>query len=141
MKSAKVTGYGHVFDGIYDQVIVCAASQSAFRRAIDSTRPRGVISLVAAPTVLKGPDPTPLWYREISVRGIYNYAPVRWQGAWVHPYEVLLPALADRRLAFADFVTHEYPLAEYNEALTALHRRSASGAIKVVFKPAIDLHD
>ena len=103
-------------------------------RALRAVRPLGVVALVTAPVDLRGIDPTPLWYREISIRGTYEYGPVSWQGRSVHPYEVLIPRLADGTLRLRDIITHAFPLARYVEALgTALHR-GRSRAIKVIFR-------
>jgi len=76
-----------------------------------------------------------VWYREVTVRGIYDYAPVPWENQWVHPYAVLIPRLADGTLRFRDLVTHTFPIADYVSAFDAAVRRARSGAIKVVFRP------
>jgi threonine dehydrogenase-like Zn-dependent dehydrogenase len=136
----RVVGHGYVYSGTFDRVVVAAASQSAVRWALDTVRPRGTIALVAAPSNLRGLDPTKIWYREVTVRGIYDYAPVLWQGEWVHPYEVLIPKLADASLKFGDLVTHQFALSDYVTALDAAVRREASGAIKVAFRPPIGPH-
>ena len=90
---------------------------------------------IAAPATLRSSDPTPIWYREITVQCIFNYAPVKWDGDFVHPYSVLLPRLAKGTLPLGDLVTHKFSLQEFDEAFqTALHR-SRSHAIKVAFEP------
>jgi len=131
----RVVGYGYVYRGIYDRVVVTAGSQVALRWALATVRPRGTVVLVAAPPTLRGLDPTTLWYREISLRGIYQYGPVPWQGESLHPYAVLLPKLADGTLSFRDLVTHRFALEDYPAALRAVARRGPTGAIKVVFRP------
>lgn len=130
----RVAGYGKVHRGVYDRVIVAAGSRQAVAWALRTVRPGGVVALVAAPVSMRL-DPTPLWYREITVRGVYVYGPVPWEGAWRHPYGVLLPLLADGRLSFSGLVTHTFALGQYAEALTAAVGRSAGGAIKVTLKP------
>jgi threonine dehydrogenase-like Zn-dependent dehydrogenase len=131
----RVAGYGPVYQGDHDRVIDAAGTRASLSWALRAVRPCGTVGLIAAPLDLKGIDPTPLWYREVTVRGIYDYGPVPWKGRWVHPYEVLLPRLADGTLHLRDLVTHLFPLREYAAAFdTALHR-GRSGAIKVVFRP------
>jgi threonine dehydrogenase-like Zn-dependent dehydrogenase len=90
---------------------------------------------VSAPARVKRMDPTPLWYREIAIQGIYQYGPVQWAGATVHPYDVLLPRLRDGSLRLGMHVTHEFPLARYVDAFRACVRRRESGAVKVAFRP------
>jgi threonine dehydrogenase-like Zn-dependent dehydrogenase len=138
--SKRVVGHGYVYAGRYDRVVVAAASRSAMRWAIDTVRPRGTIALLAAPRDLRGLDPTRIWYREVTVRGIYDYAPVPWDGECVHPYEVLIPRLADGTLRFRDLVTHQFALADYVAAFETAVRRAQSGAIKVAFRPGSAAH-
>ena len=139
MPPTRVIGHGYVYAGTYDRVVVAAASQSALRWAIGAVRPRGTIALLAAPANLSGLDPTRIWYREVTVRGIYAYAPVPWHGEWVHPYEVLIPRLADGTLRFRSLVTHRFALSDYVAAFDTAVRRGRSRAIKVVFRPGTDL--
>ncbi|HEX5273039.1 MAG TPA: hypothetical protein VFW33_21225, partial [Gemmataceae bacterium] len=133
--SERVAGYGHVYRGRYDRVIDAAGTRSSLTWALRAVRPLGVVALVTAPVDLRGIDATPLWYREIALRGTYEYGPVPWQGRPTHPYEVLIPRLADGTLRLRDVITHAFPLGRYAEALgTALHR-GRSRAIKVIFQP------
>jgi threonine dehydrogenase-like Zn-dependent dehydrogenase len=138
LPAERVAGYGFVYRGIYDRVIDAAGARSSLAWALRAVRPLGTVALVAAPADLRGIDPTPLWYREIALRGTYEYGPVPWRGRPTHPYEVLIPRLADGSLRLRDVVTHAFPLTRYVEALgTALHR-GRSRAIKVVFRPRAD---
>lgn len=133
--STRVRGYGQVFRGVFDRVVVAAGSESAFRWALEAVAPRGVVALVSAPASLRRFDPTPLWYRGLLLRGIHEYGPVPWEGASRHPYDVLLPRLASGELALAGLVTHTFPLSAYREALGVALDRRVSGAIKVAFAP------
>lgn len=133
--SRKVVAYGRVYRGAFDRVIDAAGTRESFRWALAAVRPRGRIVLVTAPTSLRRIDPTPVWYREIAIQGMYQYGPVPWQGETVHPYDVLLPRIADGTLRLAVHVTHELPLARYVDAFRACVRRRESGAVKVAFRP------
>lgn len=134
----RVEGYGYVFRGSYDRAVVAASSERALGWALAAVRPRGVVALVAAPPALRRLDPTSVWYREVTVRGIYAYGPVPWEGRWLHPYAVLLPLIEAGTLALRHAVTHEFALEEYVAAFAAISGRSSSGAIKVVFRPQAD---
>jgi threonine dehydrogenase-like Zn-dependent dehydrogenase len=135
LPSAAVKGYGQIYRGVYDRVIVTAATPSALKWAFHAARPRGLIVLAAAPASLKNLDLTPLWYREIRLRGILAYGPVPWEGEWVHPYRILIPKLADGTLRFSDLVTHRFFLGAYLAAFRTLVNRRETDAIKVVFRP------
>jgi threonine dehydrogenase-like Zn-dependent dehydrogenase len=134
--SRKVTGYGHVFRGRFDRVVETGGTSQALRWAISAVRPRGCLVLATSPASLSGVDGTPLWYREITCRGIHQYGPVPRAGEPVHPYEILLPMLAEGSLRFRDFVTHVFPLGDYVKAFSTLVRRGDTGAIKVAFRPS-----
>ena len=134
LPSTTVKGYGRIYRGVYDRVIVAAATPSALKWAFHAVRPRGLIVLAAAPASLRNLDLTPLWYREIKLRGILAYGPVPWEGQWVHPYRILISKLADGTLRFADLVTHRFPLGAYLAAFRTVGNRRKTGAIKVVFR-------
>jgi threonine dehydrogenase-like Zn-dependent dehydrogenase len=135
LRSRRVTSYGHVYQGEFDRVIDAAGTSTSMRWATRAVRPRGRIVMVTSPTDLNGVDPTPLWYREITVRGIYQYGPVPWEGASRHPFDVLLPRLANGGINLRSFVTHTFPLDGYVEAFHTLTHRRDSGAVKVAFRP------
>ena len=63
------------------------------------------------------------------------YGPVPWEGELRHPFDILLPMLADGTVAFRDLKTHSFPLRFYVAAFQIMKRRSSTGAIKVVFVP------
>jgi len=131
----RVEGYGRVYRGRYDRVIDAAGSRSSLTWALRAVRPLGIVALVTAAVDLRGVDPTAVWYREISIRGTYEYGPVPWQGRQVHPYEMMIPRLADGTLRLRDVLTHTFPLGEYVKALGVALHRGRSRAIKVIFRP------
>lgn len=136
--SRRVRGYGHVFRGSFDRVIDAAGSRQSLRWALAAVRPGGRVVLLAAPAALDGVDPTPIWYREITCQGIFQYGPVPWEGRQRHPYAVLLPLLEQSRVRFRDLVTHTFPLARYVRALGVCVRRREKPAIKVAFRPGAE---
>ena len=134
ISSTRVPSYGFVYDGCFDRVVVAAGTRQSVLWGLRTVRPRGIVALIAAPVDLKGIDPTPIWYREIVLRGIYDYGPVPWESDWIHAYAVLIPKLADGTISFRGLITHEFPLREYPSAFRTLVDRGSTGAIKVVFR-------
>lgn len=133
--AVRVSGYGYVFKGHYDRVVDAAGSNTSVHWAFHTVRPGGCIASITSPLSLHGFDPTLLWYREVTWRGIYVYGPVPWAGESVHPYAILIPQLADGSFRPGSLVTHIFPLEQSSRAIrTALHR-GATGAIKVAFSP------
>lgn len=135
MRSKRVLGYGHVFRGTYDRVIDAAGSRSSLAQALNAVRPGGQIVLLAAPNALGAVDPTPIWYREVTIKGVNMYGPVPWEGESRHPFQVLLPMLAEGTVSFRDLITHSFPLRSYADAFGVLKNRHGTGAIKVTFLP------
>jgi threonine dehydrogenase-like Zn-dependent dehydrogenase len=131
----RVPAYGHAYRGVFDRVIDAAGTQESFAWATAAVRARGCVVLLTSPASLQSFDPTPLWYREVTVQGIYQYGPVPWEGCDVHPYRVLLPMLERGALRLADYVTHQFPLERFVDAFRASVRRTESGAVKVAFRP------
>jgi L-iditol 2-dehydrogenase len=131
----RVPGYGWVFRGVFDRVIDAAGSRRSLRWSLAATRPGGRLVSIAAPPTLGGIDPTPLWYHEITWRGVYVYGPVPWEGESVHPFTVLLPLLASGDLKFRDLLTHTFHLTDYVRAFDTALDRPTSRAIKVAFTP------
>jgi len=133
MKPRRVQGYGHVYDGVFDRVVLAVGNRTGVRWSLNAVAPRGTVVLLAAPNHLRGVDPTRIWYREVTIRGVYDYGPVPRDGRAVHPYEVMIPMLRDGTLRFEDLVTHRFPIAEYAAAFRTLLGRRRSGALKAVF--------
>jgi threonine dehydrogenase-like Zn-dependent dehydrogenase len=132
--SRRVPGYGHVFRGNADRVIDTAGTTDSVQWSLAAVRPRGQVVLATSPASLRGVDPTPIWYREIRLRGIDQYGPVSMEGTWVHPFTVLIPLVASGKLPLRQLVTHVFPLAEYVTAFETVTRRRSTGAIKVAFR-------
>lgn len=135
MLARRVTGYGYVFSGVFDRVIDAAGTRQSVRWGLAATRASGRLVSVTAPATLAGIDPTPLWYREITWRGIYVYGPVPWEGEWVHPFAVLVPRLGTGALTLRELLTHTFPLSAHVRAFDTAVHREASGAIKIAFTP------
>jgi threonine dehydrogenase-like Zn-dependent dehydrogenase len=133
MKPRRVQGYGYVFDGVFDRVVLAVGNRTGVRWSLNAVAPRGTIVLLAAPTHLRGIDPTRVWYREVTIRGVYDYGPVPNGGRSVHPYEVMMPMLRDGSLRFADLVTHRFSISDYAAAFGTLLGRRRSRAQKAVF--------
>jgi L-iditol 2-dehydrogenase len=135
LTSRHVSGYGRIYQGSYDRVIDTAGSASSLRWSLAATRSGGETVVVSGPPRLDNFDPTPLWYREKTLRGIYGYGPVPWRGRPCHPLEVLISLLVEGRLHLDGLITHHYPLGCLFQALNAAANRSRSKAVKVVLEP------
>lgn len=116
---------------VYDTV----GSAGTLQDALSLTRGNGRVVLVggAAQTKL---DLTRLWYRHLTLAGIFAYGPVPWRGGTCDIYAAALDLLAtDPRFAELGLVTHTFPIEDYHTALAVALDKGGTGSIKVVFRP------
>ena len=79
-------------------------------------------------------DLTRLWYRQLTLAGIFAYGMVPFRGERRDIYEAALELLREGALAELPLVTHRFALSDYRRAIsTALDKRG--GAVKVAFRP------
>jgi len=122
---------GGGFPVIYD----CVGTRESLDQALRYARPRGRIIVLGCSAQVPKLDLTFLWARELEVRGFLGYGRESWGGREIHTFGVTRELLLRRPLPLDRFVTHAFPLAQYQDALKAATNRRRSGAMKVVFKP------
>jgi threonine dehydrogenase-like Zn-dependent dehydrogenase len=116
---------------VYDTVGTAGTVQDT----LALTREGGRIVLVGAAAKVTV-DLTRLWYRHLTVAGIFAYGPVTWRGRRYDIYEAALAVLAeDTNVSSLGLVTHAYPLDDYRTALATALDKGGTGSIKVVFRP------
>jgi threonine dehydrogenase-like Zn-dependent dehydrogenase len=120
--------------GGFDASMVCAANRAAVDDALRFTRSRGSVYLVANVAKLPGVDWTPLWMKELSVRGSVGYQEPLHDGV---PRKTFAKGLSLLTEGWGDkvgaLVTHRKPLREFEPALAICFGRERTNAIKVAF--------
>jgi threonine dehydrogenase-like Zn-dependent dehydrogenase len=98
------------------------------------TREGGRIVLVGAAATLKA-DWTRLWYRQLTLAGVFAYGLAPYEGEKIDIYEATIDLL--KRGSFADLgmVTHIFPLEDYRAGLFAALDKSGHRSVKVAFRP------
>jgi threonine dehydrogenase-like Zn-dependent dehydrogenase len=113
--SGQITGgVGAVFD--------CVGSDASLEQALRIVAPGGMVVLVgmAGRTTV---DLTPLWHREIDLKGSYAYSDQDFRAAFDLVSEHSLKRL----------VTTSYPLDRYREAIDHAAHAGRRGAVKIAF--------
>jgi L-iditol 2-dehydrogenase len=115
---------------IYDTV----GSASSIADAIALTREGGRIVLVGAAARVDV-DWTRIWYRQLTVAGVFAYGQAPYQNTQRDIYDVSIQLMRSDNFGALNMVTHVYPLEEYRAALSAALDKNGNRSVKVVFRP------
>lgn len=115
---------------VYDTV----GSETAARDSLSLCREGGRIVLIGAASNVAA-DWTRLWYRQLTVAGIFAYGPVPWQGERRDIYEAATNLLRNHRFDELGMVTHVFGLEEYRAAIATALDKGGRRSIKVAFRP------
>lgn len=115
---------------VYDTV----GSASSIRDSLAVTREGGKVVLVGAAAKVAA-DWTRLWYRQLTVAGIFAYGSAPFRGADRDIYDSSLELLRTDGVGRLEMVTHVFPLEEYRAALAAALDKGGHRSIKVAFRP------
>jgi L-iditol 2-dehydrogenase len=115
---------------VYDTV----GSTATIRDAFALTREGGKVVLVGAAARVAA-DWTRLWYRQLTVAGIFAYGHADFKGQSRDIYDSSLELLRTDGFADLGVVTHIFPLEEYRAALAAALDKGGHRSTKVAFRP------
>jgi threonine dehydrogenase-like Zn-dependent dehydrogenase len=120
--------------GGFDIVFDCVGSENSLEDAVRWTRANGVLAVVGMPAEPKV-NWTSIWFKELKVIGTYAYGVEVWQGERVRTFELALGLLKENASLLKGFVTHKFPLSQWQQAIqTAIHAGHHK-AIKVTMHP------
>jgi len=108
-------------------------TQTSLADAFALTREGGRVVLVGAAARVSI-DWTRLWYRQLTVAGVFAYGLVPFEGSERDIYEASIELM--RRDGFEELglLTHVYELEEYRAALTAALDKAGHRSVKVAFR-------
>jgi threonine dehydrogenase-like Zn-dependent dehydrogenase len=110
-----------------DAVVDCVGSAASVGDALAVTRPRGRIVLAGMPGEVSV-DLTPLWQREVELRGAYAYGT---EAGGRRTFDLAFELVRSARLG--RLVSATYPLDRYEEALAHAAEAGRRGAVKIAF--------
>jgi threonine dehydrogenase-like Zn-dependent dehydrogenase len=120
--------------GGFDAVFVCISSARGVEDAMRFSRAGATIVLLGNATTLRGLDWTPLWIKELTFRGTLAYGGHAHGGADTNAFNIASSLIADGRAPVESLVTHQFPLADYRQALHTARAKGPVESVKVVFK-------
>lgn len=127
-RSGTSTGDGRArLAGGADVVVDCVGRAASLAESLAVTRPRGRVVLAGMPGEVRV-DLTPLWQREIELRGAYAYGT---EAGGRRTFDLAFELVRSARLG--RLVSATYPLAEWRDALAHAGEAGRRGAVKIAF--------
>ncbi len=123
-----------VLVGGADVVYECVGSSHTIDDALRFARTQGRVVLAGLASVPKGVDWTPIWMKELQVKGTYTYGYDEFEGKRCRTYDIALDLVLRGKVDLTPLVTHRFPLSQYKQAFDAVTHRERAKALKVVFE-------
>ncbi len=120
--------------GGFDAVIDCVGSQPSLNHSVRWARAGRPVLLLGMPAEPKVAW-TAIWFKEVTVRGLYTYSQEHWNRRKVPTFTLALELITSKIANLSGLVTHIYPLSRWREALQTALQAGKAGAIKVALCP------
>jgi L-iditol 2-dehydrogenase len=124
-----------VLTGGVDATLECVGASRSIDDALRLTRAGGVVVLVGLAVVPRGVDWTPVWLREVAVRGSGYYAEETVDGRRVRAMQLAMELLASGRVDLRPLITHRFRLREWRHAVDVAMDKRRHRAVKVTLAP------
>jgi L-iditol 2-dehydrogenase len=119
--------------GGFDRTFICIGSARATDDAMRVTRAGGTLVLLGNASKLDGIDWTPLWLKELTVRGSLCYGEHRHAAPASNAFREAAELIASGRTMLGPLITHTFPLGRYREALAVAMNKKGARSVKVAF--------
>ncbi|HEU4641382.1 MAG TPA: zinc-binding dehydrogenase [Gemmatimonadaceae bacterium] len=119
--------------GGFDRTFVCIGGARGMDDAMRVTHAGGTIVLLGNSSTMNGLDWTPLWLKELTVRGSLCYGDHAHGSAPVSAFAEAASLIADGRAPIRPLLTHTFQLAEYRRALETAMDKRGEASVKVAF--------
>jgi L-iditol 2-dehydrogenase len=123
-----------VLSGGADIVYECVGNASSIGTCLRITRGGGRVILAGLADKPKGVEWTPIWLKELTLKGTFWCGIEQRQDRPIHDTELALEWMAQGKVDLAPLLTHRFALAEYRKALTVTLARKHNGVLKSAFR-------
>ena len=123
-----------VLVGGADFVYECVGNADSIDDSLRFARAHGVVVLAGLAAVPNGVDWTPIWMKELDLKGTYTYGYDTWQDKRWRTFDLVLDLMARGKADLSPMITHKFPLNEYARAFDVVNKRSREKSVKVVFE-------
>jgi threonine dehydrogenase-like Zn-dependent dehydrogenase len=120
--------------GGFDRTFVCIGGARGMDDAMRFTRAGGTIVLLGNSSTMNGLDWTPLWLKELTVRGSLCYGAHRHASPARTAFDEAAELIANGQAPIRPLLTHTFPLAEYQSAIATAMDKSGAESVKVAFR-------
>jgi threonine dehydrogenase-like Zn-dependent dehydrogenase len=124
--------------GGFDRTFVCIGTTRAMDDAMRVTRAGGTIVLLGNASTMNGLDWTPLWLKELTVKGSLCYGGHRQGNGHGTPargaFDEAAALIAEGRAPVGALLTHTFPLADYRRAINTALGKAVAESVKVAFR-------
>ncbi|RLC82501.1 MAG: alcohol dehydrogenase [Chloroflexi bacterium] len=117
-----------------DVTFECVGSRGSLELALRLTGAGGKIILVGLASTPGGIDWTPVWLKELDIKGSYTYALEKHRGRKSHTFQMALDLMAQKVVDLKPLVTHRFRLKDYRKALETATAKGREKVIKAVFE-------
>ena len=118
--------------GGFDVTFDCVGSSDSIEQALEITKAGGTVILSGMPSQARI-DLSPLWHKQINLRGTYAYGTEHHNGNTLRTFELALSTMD--KLSLDRLVSVIYPLEDFEEAINHARGAGARGAVKIAFDP------
>lgn len=122
--------------GGFDRTFVCIGGARGMDDAMRVTRAGGTIVLLGNSSTMNGLDWTPLWLKELTVRGSLCYGAHQHASAERSAFDEAAALIASGHARIKPLLTHTFPLADYRRALDVARDKGGEESVKVAFRLA-----
>jgi L-iditol 2-dehydrogenase len=120
--------------GGFDRTFVCIGGTRGMDDAMRVTRAGGTIVLLGNSGTMNELDWTPLWLKELMVRGSLCYGSPVHASAGKGAFAEAASLIASGAAPIAQLLTHTFALGEYRKALATASNKAGGESIKVAFR-------
>jgi len=115
------------FNRIYDTVGISSTLNLSMRLLAAM----GTLSVVGIGGDVKL-DLTPLWLKLQTIKGVYAYGDVEFEGKKQHVFEIAMNLMKNGKIRAEHLVTHKFALEEYEQMIEVNLNKSKNQAMKTV---------
>lgn len=120
--------------GGFDRTFICIGGAQATDDAMRVTRAGGTLVLLGNSARMAGIDWTPLWLKELTLRGSLCYGEHRHVSPARDAFREAAELIASGRAAVRPLLTHTFPIADYRAALATAMNKGNERSVKVAFR-------